>query len=93
MLSSNFHGLTLMADCAHCSTPFAATGSEDRFCCKGCEFVYELIHDEGLDRYYSLRQDTPVKPVRSVPFEAHDFTWLQEKVAEIEAGAANPQFS
>ena len=74
-----------MSDCAHCSTPFAATGSEDRFCCKGCEFVYDLIHDEGLDRYYTLRQDTPVKPVRSVPFETHDFSWLIEKVREIEA--------
>ena len=74
-----------MSDCAHCSTPFSATGPEDRFCCKGCEFVYDLIHDEGLDRYYTLRQDTPVKPVRSVPFEAHDFTWLIEKVAEIES--------
>ncbi len=76
-----------MADCAHCGTPFAATGSGDRFCCKGCEFVFELIHDEGLDRYYTLRRDTPVKPVRSVPFEAHDFTWLREKMAEIEDGA------
>ena len=70
-----------MAECAHCSTP---TGSEARFCCKGCEFVYDLIHDEGLDRYYTLRQDSPVKPVRSVPFEAHDFTWLIERVHEIE---------
>lgn len=75
-----------MSDCAHCGTPFAASGEGDLFCCKGCEFVYELIHDEGLERYYSLRQDTPVKPVRSVPFEAHDFTWLEGKVAEIEEG-------
>ena len=71
-----------MADCDHCSTP---TGSEARFCCKGCEFVYDLIHDEGLDRYYTLRQDSPVKPVRSVPFEAHDFTWLIDRVREIES--------
>ncbi len=74
-----------MSECLHCSTPFSATGSEDRFCCKGCEFVYDLIHDEGLDRYYTLRKDTPVKPVRSVPFETHDFTWLIEKVSEIES--------
>ena len=71
-----------MAECAHCCTP---TGSEARFCCKGCEFGYDLIHDEGLDRYYTLRQDSPVKPVRSVPFEAHDFTWLIEKAREIES--------
>lgn len=77
-----------MSECAHCGTPFTASTPADRFCCKGCEFVYDLIHDEGLDRYYQLRQDTPVKPVRSVPFEAHDFTWLAEKVAETESGIA-----
>jgi Cu2+-exporting ATPase len=76
-----------MSECTHCGTPFSAGKSDDRFCCKGCEFVYELIHDEGLDRYYTLRQNTPVKPVRSVPFEAHDFTWLDKKVAEIEAAS------
>lgn len=77
-----------MAECTHCGTPFSAAKAEDQFCCKGCEFVYELIHDEGLDRFYTLRQNTPVKPVRSVPFEAHDFSWLDKKVAEIEGGAA-----
>ena len=75
-----------MANCLHCGTPFAvAAKSEERFCCKGCEFVHELIHDEGLDRYYTLRNDTPVKPVRGIPFEAHDFTWLSERVGEMEA--------
>ncbi len=76
-----------MSECSHCGTPFSAATADDRFCCKGCEFVYELIHDEGLDRYYSLRQDTPVKPVRGVPFESHDFTWLIDKVAEIESSS------
>ncbi|MES2440628.1 MAG: heavy metal translocating P-type ATPase metal-binding domain-containing protein [Verrucomicrobiota bacterium] len=75
-----------MSHCAHCGTPFTAGTKEDRFCCKGCEFVHDLIHDEGLDRYYQLRQDTPVRPVRSVPFEAHDFTWLSEKIVETESG-------
>lgn len=78
----------IMADCTHCGTPFVATKEMDHFCCKGCEFVYDLIHDEGLDRYYSLRWDTPVKPVRSVPFESHDFTWLDTAVDFVEAAAA-----
>jgi P-type Cu2+ transporter len=77
-----------MADCIHCGTPFSTKQADDKFCCKGCEFVYELIHEEGLDRYYTLRQDSPLKPVRSVPFESHDFTWLKESVEEIEAKAA-----
>lgn len=77
-----------MAECIHCNTPFSPAGDADKFCCKGCEFVYDLIHDEGLDRYYTLRQDSPVKPVRSVPFEAHDFAWLEAKVREIESDSA-----
>lgn len=47
-----------------------------------------MIHEEGLGRYYQLKRDTPVKPVRSVPFESHDFTWLAERAAEIESTAA-----
>jgi Cu2+-exporting ATPase len=73
-----------MTECTHCGTPFSAKNADDSFCCKGCEFVYELIHDEGLDRFYTLRRNTTVKPVRSVPFEAHDFTWLEKKVVELE---------
>ncbi len=75
-----------MSECSHCGTPFSPSGEADRFCCKGCEFVYDLIHEEGLDRFYSLRQDSTVKPVRGVPFENHDFQWLTRKVEEIESG-------
>ncbi|MFT3992536.1 MAG: heavy metal translocating P-type ATPase metal-binding domain-containing protein [Luteolibacter sp.] len=78
-----------MTDCTHCGTPFVATNYEQRFCCKGCEFVHDLIVEEGLDRYYTLKQDTPAKPVRSVPFEAHDFGWLEKEVAEAEAEGAS----
>ncbi|MFT4177503.1 MAG: heavy metal translocating P-type ATPase metal-binding domain-containing protein [Luteolibacter sp.] len=73
-----------MNECTHCGTPFVASVPDERFCCKGCEFVHDLIVEEGLDRYYTLRQDTPVKPVRSVPFEAHDFGWLEKEVEEKE---------
>ncbi len=73
-----------MSTCTHCGTPFSSSSADEKFCCKGCEFVHELIHDEGLDRFYELRKDTPVRPARSLPFEAHDFGWLEKRVAEIE---------
>jgi P-type Cu2+ transporter len=73
-----------MSTCVHCGTPFSASSAEEKFCCHGCEFVYELIQNEGLDRFYDLRRDTTVRPVRSVPFEAHDFSWLEKTVEEIE---------
>ncbi len=76
-----------MSDCIHCGTPFTASREDERFCCKGCEFVHELIHDGGFDRYYELRGSGPSKPVRSVPFESHDFSWLVDRVAALEAAS------
>lgn len=36
----------------HCGLPVFARG--ERFCCPGCESVYALLRDEGLERYYDL---------------------------------------
>ena len=77
-----------MATCEHCATPFSAASELERFCCRGCEFVYDLIHDEGLDRFYDLKGKTSVRPVRSLPFEAHDFSWLGEMKATAEAAVS-----
>jgi len=48
------------AACAHCGLPVPAAlvdgAAEQQFCCAGCRTVYELIHDAGMDRYYTLRQ-------------------------------------
>jgi len=76
-----------MSECTHCGTPFTASREDELFCCKGCEFVHELIHDGGFDRYYELRGNVPSKPVRSVPFESHDFSWLVEQVAQVESAS------
>ncbi len=75
-----------MSACIHCGTPFRPVTEKDTFCCKGCEFVHGLILDDGLDRFYTLRGDAMVKPARSVPFEAHDFSGVEKKVRETEAG-------
>lgn len=73
-----------MSDCTHCGTPFSAADPQEKFCCRGCEFVHELIQNEGLDRFYDLRSHSTVRPARSVPFEAHDFSWLEAAVSKIE---------
>ncbi len=74
-----------MSNCTHCGTPFSAVDPQEQFCCRGCEFVHELIQNEGLDRFYDLRSSSTVRPARSVPFEAHDFSWLENQVLEMEA--------
>ncbi len=73
-----------MPTCVHCATPFSTASSLEKFCCRGCEYVYDLIHHEGLDRFYDLRSNSSIRPVRSVPFEEKDFQWLKDEVAKVE---------
>jgi len=65
--------------CIHCGTPFEARGEETEFCCNGCRYVYHLIHNKGLDRFYELKDKT-VPPVPSRVFHESDFHWLEELI-------------
>jgi Cu2+-exporting ATPase len=76
-----------MASCEHCGTEFSAKTAEDRFCCRGCEYVSALISEQGFERFYDLKQGVAVAPVKSRPFEEHDFSWLAAKVADAERKA------
>ena len=42
--------------CAHCRNALQAT--QDKFCCKGCEFVFASIKALGLSAFYSMRSDS-----------------------------------
>jgi Cu2+-exporting ATPase len=55
--------------CRHCGTP--TVGAE--FCCAGCATVFELLHSEGLARYYDLRSG----PATPVPGARADHKWLE----------------
>ncbi len=48
----------------------------------------DLISENGFEQFYDLKQGLAVAPVRSRPFEEHDFSWLPAKVAEAEEKAA-----
>ncbi len=77
-----------MAACEHCGTEFLKKPGGNRFCCKGCEFVAELISETGFEQFYDLKQGVAITPVRSRPFEEHDFSWLSAKVTDAEEKAA-----
>ncbi len=53
--------------CAHCTLPVPPAlirENEDRqFCCSGCHTAYSLLHDHGLEQFYSFRErrDAPVQ--------------------------------
>jgi Cu2+-exporting ATPase len=76
-----------MASCEHCGTEYSPKTKDERYCCRGCEFVAELISENGFEQFYDLKQGIAVAPVRSRPFEEHDFSWLAPKVLEAEAEA------
>lgn len=76
-----------MATCEHCGTAFSPQREDDRFCCRGCEFVAEMIQESGFDRFYELKQGLATTPVRSRPFEEHDFSWADAPIATAESKA------
>lgn len=70
--------------CIHCGTPYSAAVRRDSpFCCNGCEYVSNLIHKEGLDHYYDLR-DSRVSPVSPAALQPKDYGWLETSAAECE---------
>ncbi|MCI0652371.1 MAG: heavy metal translocating P-type ATPase [Planctomycetes bacterium] len=64
--------------CAHCSTPVPAarqaSASGTTFCCDGCEAVYAILHERGLERYYKLRAGARGgRPARALRHEYQEF--------------------
>lgn len=76
-----------MATCEHCGTPFSPAREDERFCCKGCECVHDLIHSSGHDRFYELRRDAVLAPVKGRPFEEPELDWLDRATTRAEEEA------
>lgn len=55
--------------------------NQPAFCCNGCLFVYQLIHKQGLERFYELR-DCPLPPVQSLVFQRRNFDWIQPLIEQ-----------
>ncbi|MDD5716637.1 MAG: heavy metal translocating P-type ATPase [Sulfuricurvum sp.] len=52
--------------CDHCHLEFTDDvmihDGEYRFCCKGCQGIFHLLKDEGLESFYSKMGDTTLSP-------------------------------
>ena len=52
--------------CDHCHLEFGDDvmihDGEYRFCCKGCQGIFHLLKDEGLDSFYAKMGDTTLSP-------------------------------
>lgn len=71
----------------HCGVEFVPSREDEQFCCAGCGHVYQLLHQQGLQRFYELREGA-LPPVQSAALQPRDYGWLVAlgKVAEAAAG-------
>lgn len=70
--------------CKHCGTRYEASAGHGDFCCGGCEQVYRLIRDEGLEGFYSLRDRVNGPPILD-DSGAAQFNWVERAQASAEA--------
>ena len=71
--------------CEHCGNPVPDGATNPRFCCVGCAYVFELLHSEGLDKFYELRGEANLNPVPVQALRGADDTWLKELAAVAES--------
>src|SRR3954468_13405763 len=71
------------AVCMHGGPAVQPSAHRPDFCCAGCEFVHGLIAQRGLGQFYDL-QESGVPPVKSLPFQKRDWSWLEELIAQAE---------
>jgi P-type Cu2+ transporter len=59
------------------------------FCCPGCAYVHRLIHEHGLDAYYTIK-DPVTAPADPAVFQPRDYAWLDAAQALAEAREGPP---
>ncbi|MCP4572172.1 MAG: HAD family hydrolase [bacterium] len=69
-------------ECLHCGNPLGRFWSPEDgpFCCRGCHGVYEMIHQEHLDRFYDLKPDSHSPAAALRP---GNFDWLDALLAGV----------
>lgn len=69
--------------CKHCGTDFRPSAPDEDFCCAGCAYVYRLINERELDRYYDLK-DRITPPVGTRVFNEDNWSWLDARAKAAE---------
>jgi Cu2+-exporting ATPase len=77
--------------CAHCGLPVPAAliapDAEHQFCCHGCETVFGIIHAQGFEAYYRMRDELPGRPAGE---PGASFEELDDPAFVTEYGTARP---
>ena len=69
-------------NCKHCGTPVPANRT-DGFCCAGCSYVFELMHEQGLRQFYDLKGEQMLAPVPAQAMRELDYQWLEDLAAAV----------
>ncbi len=73
----------LILRCEHCGSAIPPDAGTARFCCRGCEAVSGLLHEQGLSGYYALAGDQ----VSAVSLPApRSHSWLEPLFANALSG-------
>lgn len=69
-------------NCYHCGDPCdneQIEHNEKFFCCNGCKTVFEILHENGMDKFYTISETAPgVKRRSSAETVYFDFLDLEE---------------
>lgn len=74
-----------LTQCKHCGTP-VPTARTDGFCCAGCAYVFEMLHEQGFEHFYDLKSSQNLQPVSPQALREQDYDWLETMVAAKECG-------
>lgn len=82
--------------CLHCGKKLQGYDERNRgFCCRGCESVYQILHQFGLEYYYTLRPSDPENPanISSDKFEyLSDRNFFAEYVESVDSSTYRIEF-
>lgn len=74
---------TRPSSCRHCGSPVPANRG-DEFCCTGCAFVFQMLHEQGFDHFYDLRGSQAIAPVPAQAMREMDCSWLEPLASQNE---------
>lgn len=70
--------------CQHCGTPVPSSRS-DGFCCAGCQYVFNMLRQEGMGQFYDLKGSQNLPPVSPQAMRQQDYGWLEASTIAAEA--------
>ncbi len=79
--------------CWHCHNPLETNIVVGQgFCCRGCEAVYELLHQAGLQRYYTIAPDRlPPSALATDQTLERELGWLDDQIDQSGRARADVQ--